>query len=171
MKLRTQMALSLIGTAAALSLITGCGGQMSDKQKEQSTSVETEAPTQDAQKKMEETQEAEETQAANETRAAKGQHSVPTDKEGEVLLTNRKLNVSVVQMPILDTPSSLEYLRNQVDSLMQGTLRPELVVGVEYGLGFTPQRIDSDFIDYLGAIAKKYGIYFVPGTFSEISDD
>lgn len=177
MKLRTQMALSLIGTAAALSLITGCGGQMSDRQKEQSASVETEAPTQDAQKKMEETQEAEETQAAGEiqaakeTRAAKGQHSVPTDKEGEVLLTNRKLNVSVVQMPILDTPSSLEYLRNQVDSLMQGTLRPELVVGVEYGLGFTPQRIDSDFIDYLGAIAKKYGIYFVPGTFSEISDD
>lgn len=84
----------------------------------------------------------------------------------------RKLNVSLLQMPIFEDPKdSLEYLRYAVDELMWGTLRPELVVGVENGLGFSPQRLDSEFIEYLGAIAKKYQIYFIPGTFSEISDD
>lgn len=89
----------------------------------------------------------------------------------EVVLANRKLNVSILQMPILDTVDSLEYLRSAVDGLMYGTLRPEVVVGVEGGLGYTPFRLDSEYIEYLSAIAKRYQIYFIPGTFLEISDD
>lgn len=39
--------------------------------------------------------------------------------------------MSVIQMPILDTVSSLEYLDEAVGNLMYETLRPELVMGVE----------------------------------------
>ena len=105
-------------------------------------------------------------------RTQQGQAAVLADTQTqENALENRKLNVSIIQMPILSTPDSLEYLREAVDGLMGGTLRPELVIGVEYGLGFSPQRLDSEFIEYLGAIAKKHPIYFIPGTFAEISDD
>lgn len=58
-----------------------------------------------------------------------------------------------------------------MESLTYGTLQPEVVVGVENGLGDTPFRIDSEYMDYLSAIAKRYQIYFIPGTFMEISDD
>lgn len=94
----------------------------------------------------------------------------PTQTES-VRSGDRKLNVSILQMPILDTTDSLEYLRTAVEYLMMETLRPELVIGVEYGLGEDPQRADSEFIEYLGAIAKKHHIYFIPGTFMELYND
>ena len=103
--------------------------------------------------------------------SSSGDSAAPAEVES-VSLDNRKLNVSVLQMPIFDTAAeSLEYMNYIIEGLMWGVLRPELVVGVECGLGFEPQRIDSDFIEYLGAIAKRYQIYFIPGTFYEISDD
>lgn len=72
-------------------------------------------------------------------RTQQGQAAVLADTQTqENALENRKLNVSIIQMPILSTPDSLEYLREAVDGLMGGTLRPELVIGVEYGLGFSP---------------------------------
>lgn len=147
MKLKKGFMASLAGAAAMAMVLTGCQTQTTPAVPKETQSV----PAEDADKPP----------AAVTAKP----------KEGEVLLPNRKLNVSVIQMPILDTVSSLEYLDEAVGNLMHETLRPELVMGVEYGLGDTPQRIDSDFIDYLGAIAKKYGIYFVPGTFAELSDD
>ena len=165
-RMKTRVLASLLGMAVSASLLAGCGAQNQGGQKPQ---TETTAPSAAPEAEKGGTEEPGETdaQAGTERRTS----SVPQAKDGEVLLPNRKLNVSVIQMPILDTEGSLTYLRDAVDGLMGGTLRPELVVGVEYGLGFAPQRLDSDFIDYLGAIAKKYGIYFVPGTFAEISDD
>lgn len=80
---------------------------------------------------------------------------------------NRQLNVSIIQMPIRDTPANLIYLREAVDSLMRGYVRPELVIGVECGISVEPQGIPGPITAYLGAIAKKHGIYFIPGTMSE----
>lgn len=170
--MKTMVLTGVLGAVMAASLLTGCGAQNQSGQKTQTeAAVNTEAAeTTDAKTAAAENGKAGSDETDSRTRTE--QQTPPSGaKEGEVLLPNRKLNVSVIQMPILDTPESLKYLSDTVDGLMYGTLRPELVVGVEDGLGFTPQRIDSDFIDYLGAIAKKYGIYFVPGTFREISDD
>lgn len=161
--MKARLMAAALGMAVAVSVLTGCG---SGDQTGPTAPAETAAPSEEV--KLE----GEETKAVKErTDETKRSPVASVEREGEVLLPNRKLNVSVIQMPILDTEGSLKYLREAVDGLMGGTLRPELVVGVEYGLGFTPQRMDSDFIEYLGAIAKKYGIYFVPGTFAEISDD
>ncbi len=167
--MKTKVLAGVLGAVMTASLLAGCGTQNQGGQQAQ-----TEAATNAAETKAEETKaEDGKTDAGDTASQVKTEKNTASAeaKEGEVLLPNRKLNVSVIQMPMLDTAESLQYLSDTVDGLMYGTLRPELVVGVEDGLGFTPQRMDSDFIDYLGAIAKKYGIYFVPGTFREISDD
>lgn len=161
-RMKTKIMASLLGIAMTASLLTGCSTQNKAEEKTQTEAAAKESEGKEGEEK-----------AADALSETKERKALPSSqpREGEVLLANRKLNVSVIQMPILDTEGSLAYIREAVDNLMGGTLRPELVVGVEYGLGFAPQRIDSDFIDYLGAIAKKYGIYFVPGTFAEISDE
>ena len=49
---------------------------------------------------------------------------------------NRKLNVSIIQSPMNpDTTESLQYLKEQVDRVMSGYVKPELIIGVEHGLG------------------------------------
>ncbi|HPL54675.1 MAG TPA: carbon-nitrogen hydrolase family protein [Bacillota bacterium] len=79
----------------------------------------------------------------------------------------RQLNVSIIQMPISDTAANLKYLEDAVDTLMKGYVTPELVVGVELGVGEIPDTIPGKITDFLGAIAKKHGIYFIPGTMLE----
>lgn len=86
----------------------------------------------------------------------------------------RTLNVSILQMP--RTPErtladNLSYIRTAVDRLMKSCVRPELVVGVEMGITTTPQHIPGPATEFLGAIAKKHGIYLVPGTMPKISSD
>lgn len=161
MKLKTRFTASLAGAAAMALILSGCQTTPPpETQPQQTTQTAQGVPAEATDGKT------------NESPLEKPPAAVTAaPKEGEVSLPNRKLNVSVIQMPILDTVGSLEYLDEAVGNLMYETLRPELVMGVEYGLGETPQWLDSDFIDYLGAIAKKYGIYFVPGTFAELSDD
>lgn len=161
MKLKTQFTASLAGVTAMAIILSGCQTTPPPETQPQQT-------TQTAQDVPAETTDGKTNESPLEKPPAA---ATAAPKEGQVSLPNRKLNVSVIQMPILDTVGSLEYLDEAVGNLMYETLRPELVMGVEYGLGETPQRLDSDFIDYLGAIAKKYGIYFVPGTFAELSDD
>ena len=47
----------------------------------------------------------------------------------------RYLNVSIIQMPISsDTVTNLKYLKETVDKLMTGYVKPELIIGVEYGI-------------------------------------
>ena len=84
---------------------------------------------------------------------------------------SKLLNVSIIQMPLGDNASSLKYLRDSVDILMQSYAKPELVVGVEFGIGCTPDTIPGKTTEFLGAIAKKHGIYFIPGTMFEISGE
>ena len=170
MKLKKWFTAAILSTAVVTSL-SGCG-QTGTKQETTSAS-----PTAETVISGESAAAGSGTESAATLTPAKpsgdelpaGGKSIPSGNDTEVLLTNRKLNVSVIQMPMLSTADSLKYLDDAIGGLMYGTLRPELVMGVEYGLGDTPQRMDSDFIDCLGAIAKKYGIYFVPGTFGELS--
>lgn len=85
---------------------------------------------------------------------------------------NRKLNVSIIQSPMNpSTAESLQYFKNQVDGLMKGYVKPELVIGVEHGLGRDVQPIPGEATEYLGQIAKEYGIYLIPGTMSEKAGD
>ena len=50
--------------------------------------------------------------------------------------------------------------------------RPEMIVGVEGGIGYFPsETIPGHTTERLCAIAKKYGIYFLPGTMHEKSTE
>lgn len=85
----------------------------------------------------------------------------------------RFLNIGIIQMPLSeDTAENLQYIAQKVDALMSGYHRPELVVGVEGGIGYnTPQAIPGPITDFLAKIAQKHGIYFIPGTMWEIHAD
>lgn len=84
---------------------------------------------------------------------------------------NRKLNVSIIQSPMnRDTAESLAYIKKEVDRVMSGYVKPELIIGVEHGLGRGLCTVPGKVTEYLGEIAKEYGIYFIPGTLSEKSD-
>jgi predicted amidohydrolase len=78
----------------------------------------------------------------------------------------RLLNVGIIQMPVSkDTSVNLEYIQNKVKDLMGSYHRPELVLGVEGGIGyFTPQEIPGPITQFLSNIAKEHRIYFIPGT-------
>lgn len=84
----------------------------------------------------------------------------------------RMLTVTVVQN-ILD-PSmsvSLRRFRDAVDQAMTGYVKPELVIGVEHGLGREPDTINGTITRFMSLLAKKYGIYLIPGTFSESASE
>lgn len=85
----------------------------------------------------------------------------------------RFLNVGVIQMPASsDTATNLKYIESKVDALMNAYHKPELVLGVEGGIGyFTPEAIPGKITDFLGEIAKKHEIYFIPGTMYELKDN
>lgn len=85
---------------------------------------------------------------------------------------SRYLNVSVIQMPVSsNTAANLKYIKETVDKLMLGTIKPELIIGVEYGISLTyADTVPGKITDYLSSIAKEYGIYFIPGTMLEKDD-
>ncbi|MGG0848942.1 carbon-nitrogen hydrolase family protein [Peribacillus simplex] len=84
----------------------------------------------------------------------------------------RYLNVSIIQMPISsDTVINLKYLKETVDKLMTGYVKPELIIGVEYGISKSyADTVPGKITDFLSSIAKEYGIYFIPGTMYERND-
>ncbi len=81
----------------------------------------------------------------------------------------RYLNVGIIQQPISeDTAENMKYIEKRVDEMMAGVHAPELIVGVEGGIGYyTPQPIPGPITDFFCAIAKKHGIYLIPGTMYE----
>lgn len=81
---------------------------------------------------------------------------------------NRKLTVSIIQ-PTLN-PNMAESLRDfktAVDRVMNGYVKPELVIGVEHGLGRELDTVPGTITQFMSALAKKHGIYLIPGTMSE----
>lgn len=84
----------------------------------------------------------------------------------------RYLNVGLIQMAAKeDTAESLKLLETALEKLMSGYHRPELVIGVECIQCFTPEPIPGPTSDYFASLAKKYGIYFIPGTVYEYSQE
>lgn len=84
----------------------------------------------------------------------------------------RFLNVGIIQMPVsADTAVNLKYIEEKVALLMSGVHKPELIVGVECIECLTPEYIPGPMTAYFAQIAKKYEIYFIPGTMYEKSDD
>jgi predicted amidohydrolase len=84
----------------------------------------------------------------------------------------RFLNVGIIQMPVSkDTSVNLSYIQKKVKDLMCAYHRPELILGVEGGIGyFTPQEIPGPITEFLGGIAREHEIYFIPGTMYEKKD-
>ena len=80
---------------------------------------------------------------------------------------NKTLNVSVVQMPVGTTAENLRHLKQSVDALMTGCIRPELVVGVEFGISMEPEPIPGPITEFFSALARKHHIYLIPGTMAE----
>lgn len=93
------------------------------------------------------------------------------------------LNIGMMQSG--DCSSSFEYnlkrIKKETRSLMMGMNAPELVVGIELGIGTywaeAEERVDGDPIpgkvtEELSKIAKEYGIYFLPGSmFERVEED
>lgn len=87
-------------------------------------------------------------------------------------MENRFLNVSIMQHTInADTAVNLKVIAESVENLMMGYVRPELIIGVEFGIGKTPISLEDDAITFLSELAKKHRVYFVPGTFAEKAEE
>ncbi|MEA4922000.1 MAG: carbon-nitrogen hydrolase family protein [Eubacteriaceae bacterium] len=76
----------------------------------------------------------------------------------------------------MDFESCLARIENDVDELMNGMNRPELIVGAEMAVGryfqndvseLSGDAIPGRVTDRLSAIAKSHGIYFLPGSMIE----
>ena len=81
---------------------------------------------------------------------------------------NRKLTVAIVQPELTPSMSeSLERFQAAVEKVMSGYLKPELIVGVEHGLGRELDTVPGTITRFMSARAKKHGIYLIPGTMSE----
>ena len=87
-------------------------------------------------------------------------------------MEHKFLNVSILQTVLAkDLETNIQTIENAVNSLMLGYVKPELVVGVEFGIvKAIPITIDHEAMKRLGDLAKKHHIYLVPGTFAEKSD-
>lgn len=85
---------------------------------------------------------------------------------------NRKLTVSIIQ-PTLN-PSMADSLRSfkeAVDRVMKGYVKPELIIGVEHGLGRELDTVPGTITRFMSALAKKHGVYLIPGTMSETAPE
>lgn len=85
---------------------------------------------------------------------------------------NRKLTVAIIQ-PTLDPDmdGSLLQFQQAVDRVMSGYVKPELIIGVEHGLGRQPDTVPGVITRFMSALAKKYGVYLIPGTMSEAAPE
>ncbi len=84
----------------------------------------------------------------------------------------RFLNVGIIQMPLSkDTAENFRYLEEKTDALMTSYHKPELVVGVECLQRFTPEPIPGPSTEFFASIARRHGIYFIPGSVNELHPD
>ncbi|MCF8069781.1 MAG: carbon-nitrogen hydrolase family protein [Desulfobacterales bacterium] len=89
---------------------------------------------------------------------------------------SKYLNIGIIQNSgATDYEANMKRFSSNVDDLMNGLNKPELIVGSESAIGFHWKKdinnhdtIPGKLTDYYGKIAKKYGIYFIPGTMTEL---
>jgi predicted amidohydrolase len=80
----------------------------------------------------------------------------------------RYLNVGVIQMPVgTDTQKNLAFLERALEKLMLNPRKPDLVVGCESIALDLGEPIPGPQSDKWAAMAKEYGIYFIPGSMGE----
>lgn len=93
----------------------------------------------------------------------------------------RYLNIGMIQSgdTAMDFETCLARIRKDVDELMAGMNVPELIVGVEMAIGrywlgdeteLGGDPIPGKVTEELSAIAKEYGIYFMPGSMIEAAE-
>lgn len=95
----------------------------------------------------------------------------------------RYLNIGMIQSAgcSMDFETCLDRIKKDTDNLMAGMNVPELIVGAEMAIGrywasdetqMGGDPIPGKVTETLSAIAKEYGIYFMPGSMleSEIKD-
>ena len=91
----------------------------------------------------------------------------------------RHLNIGMIQScgGSMDFESCLPRIRRDTDELMSAMNIPELIVGAEMSIGMYWQTdktkivgdpIPGKVTERLSAIAKEYGIYFMPGSMAEV---
>ncbi len=79
------------------------------------------------------------------------------------------LNVGIVQYGIaVDYKINMERLEKSVSNVMHEMNRPELVVGIEMGLGLEARLDNKEIKDFFSRIAKENSIYFVPCSLPEV---
>lgn len=88
---------------------------------------------------------------------------------------SRYLNLGIIQNSgNVDFQASLERISRDVEDLMHGMNKPELIVGTELSIGHMwgndeskRESIPGKATDYLSRIARKHKIYFIPGSMIE----
>ena len=84
----------------------------------------------------------------------------------------RFLNVGILQMPVTRSlEENQTYIAAQLEAMMAGYHRPELVLGVEWGGIETPVSIPGPATEFFSQLARRYHIYFIPGTLSETAPE
>lgn len=88
------------------------------------------------------------------------------------------LNLGIIQSSgDQDIERNLERIRKNVDDLMCRPMKPELICGTELGIGSLWEKdgqydtIPGRATEKLSEIAKKYGIYLIPGSMTEVVQD
>ncbi|MET3287616.1 UNVERIFIED_CONTAM: putative amidohydrolase [Brevibacillus sp. OAP136] len=81
----------------------------------------------------------------------------------------RFLNLGIIQMAVSQNhQENLEKIESMVEMLMQSFHKPEIIVGVEFGVSeTTADTIPGAITDFLGSLAKKHGVYLIPGSLPE----
>ncbi|WP_379945745.1 carbon-nitrogen hydrolase family protein [Enterococcus devriesei] len=84
-------------------------------------------------------------------------------------MKNRFLNVGIIQQTITENPiENLKLWEEALTKLMASYHKPELVIGVETITPFYSEVIpEGPLCVYFSSLAKKYGIYLIPGTIGE----
>lgn len=89
---------------------------------------------------------------------------------------SRLLNLGIIQSAgNPDIEQNIERIKQNVNDLMRRTMKPELICGVELGIGSFWEKdqhydtIPGRATEQLSKIAAKYGVYLIPGSMTEIA--
>lgn len=85
----------------------------------------------------------------------------------------RHFTIGIIQMAISrDFDENYAQLERALKQFSRRNPRPELILGVEGGIGYgRREALPGPISRRLGELAKRYGVYFVPGTMFETSPE
>ncbi|WP_423363491.1 carbon-nitrogen hydrolase family protein [Mycoplasma sp. P36-A1] len=84
----------------------------------------------------------------------------------------RFLNIGIIQLSLSENATmNFINLEKEVEYLMSGNPKPELIIGPELIQGLVPDYIPGLQTAFFAKIAQKHGIYFIPGSIMEKSDE